>query len=120
MSWEYKQSSGELWRNGHKVSQGYSGKGSGKNNAAMEELVNTGPIPTGKYRIEFPRDSANTGPYVLPLFPVEHSAHGRTHFQIHGDSIKSPGTASSGCIIMPRSIRERIWSSGDKELNVVK
>lgn len=120
MSWEYKQSSGELWRNGQKISQGYSGKGVGKNSVSMEHLRSIGPIPRGKYRIDFPRDSVNTGPYVLPLSPVGHSAHGRTNFQIHGDSIKSPGTASSGCIIMPRAIREKIWNSPDREINVIR
>jgi len=46
MPWEYKQSSGELWRNGQKVAQGYSGKGVGKNNTSMEHLKNIGPIPS--------------------------------------------------------------------------
>ncbi|MCF6211424.1 MAG: DUF2778 domain-containing protein [Gammaproteobacteria bacterium] len=86
----------------------------------MEHLTDVGPIPRGKYRIDSPRTSANTGPYVLPLLPVGHTAHGRANFQIHGDSIKSPGTASSGCIIMPRAVREKIWNSHVREINVVR
>ncbi len=120
MPWEYKQSSGELWRNGQKIAQGYSGKEAGKNNPSMEHFTDIGPIPRGKYRIDSPRNSVNTGLYVLPLLAIDHAAHGRTSFQIHGDSIKSPGTASSGCIIMPRAIREKIWDSHDRELGVVR
>ena len=120
MPWEYKQPSGELWRNGQKIAQGYSGKGAGKNNDSMENFTTIVPIPRGKYRINSPRDSVNTGPYVLPLLAVGHTAHGRTSFQIHGDSIKYPGTASSGGIIMPRAIREKIWGSHDRELTVVR
>lgn len=40
-------------------------------------------------------------------------------FRIHGDSIRAPGTASHGCIILPRAIRDRIWASGDRALQVV-
>ncbi len=55
-----------------------------------------------------------------PLTPRGHTALGRTSFQIHGDSINAPGEASSGCIIMPRMVRERIWRSNDRLLKVVK
>jgi hypothetical protein len=44
---------------------------------------------------------------------------GRDGFLIHGDSVEHPGTASHGCIIMSRAIREAIAQSDDHELNVV-
>jgi hypothetical protein len=44
---------------------------------------------------------------------------GRAGFLIHGDSVKAPGTASHGCIILPRAIRDRIAVSEDTRLCVV-
>jgi hypothetical protein len=44
---------------------------------------------------------------------------GRSGFLIHGDSIIRPGTASRGCIILAREIREQIAASGDADLEVV-
>jgi hypothetical protein len=37
---------------------------------------------------------------ILLLNPVGHTAHGRRSFQIHGDSARRPGLASSGCIVL--------------------
>ena len=118
--WEYSQSTGVLRYAGEKVATGYSGAGESKNKPAAENLVAKGPIPKGEYKIESPRTSAKTGPYVLPLTPVGHNALGRSAFQIHGDSVSKPGTASSGCIIMPRAIREKIWNNGVTKLIVVQ
>ncbi|HIE40528.1 MAG TPA: DUF2778 domain-containing protein [Thiomicrorhabdus sp.] len=120
MEWEYSQSTGVLKFNHTKVATGYAGYGSAKNKSAMQHMKNVGPIPRGEYEIKAPRTSARTGPYVLPLLPVGHNALGRTHFQIHGDSRLNPGTASNGCIIMPRAIREKIWHSGIKKLRVIR
>jgi hypothetical protein len=109
MSWTYVQSTGHLFFNDELIYEnGYSGKGIYKNSPNMEHLTAKGPIPKGEYKISEPRKSTNTGPYVLPLSPVGHNAWGRSAFQIHGDSIKNPGTASSGCIILPRYIRTKI------------
>ena len=44
---------------------------------------------------------------------------GRDGFLLHGDSKESPGRASHGCVIMPRSVREQVWKSGDRDLEVV-
>ncbi|HYE46677.1 MAG TPA: hypothetical protein VEA44_12995, partial [Caulobacter sp.] len=49
-----------------------------------------------------------------------HEATGRSAFRIHGDSVRAPGTASKGCIILPRAVREAIWRSGDRDLEVVE
>ena len=56
----------------------------------------------------------------MSLTPVGHLAHGRTAFLIHGDSIKHPGDASEGCIILGPHIRTRIAASGDTVLNVIE
>lgn len=107
----YSQSLGYLWGfDGTHKSTGYSGFGPGKNNPRMEGVRNIGPIPRGLYAVGQSYDSARTGPLSIPLSPVKHDSLGRTDFLIHGDSIKNPGTASTGCIILPRDIREWIIS----------
>ena len=106
--------------NGELLGIGYSGfPPDGKNNPGMCDVANIGPIPPGSYTILFPRTIVQHGPYVLPLVPApSNEMHGRSGFLIHGDSKTSPGTASHGCIILPRNVREAIWGSGDRELTV--
>lgn len=120
MQWKYSQSTGVLSLSQLPVATGYAGYGTAKNNPSTEHLKEQGPIPKGEYEIHKPITSPRTGPFVLPLTPVGHNAHGRTHFQIHGDSRSNPGSASNGCIIMPRAIRERIWYSGNRKLIVTR
>ncbi len=99
---------------------GYSGKGAGKNNPLLQEIHNVGPIPEGTYTIGVPHDSHTHGPFAIPLIPDgANEMFGRAGFLIHGDSIEHPGAASEGCIIMPRSVRERIMSSGETTLEVI-
>jgi hypothetical protein len=64
------------------------------------------------------RNSTQTGPMILLLNPVGHTAHGRRSFQIHGDSVSRPGLASTGCIVLPREARIAISTSGDTTLIV--
>jgi hypothetical protein len=120
-AWTYAQRSGELQQNGDKVSTAYSGAGEGKNNPDWENVPNIGPIPRGNWTIIGPPvDTHEHGPYVLRLEPAaETETHGRRGFLMHGDSKTNPGTASQGCIILPRAIREQVWQSGDRDLEVV-
>lgn len=121
MSWTYKQSSGELWHGDPEpVATGYSGAGEGRNNPAMQAIHEVGPIPQGGWFIQGPPyDSPNHGPFVLRLIPDDATeTFQRSGFLMHGDNIHTPGTASEGCVIMPRNIRERVWNSGDRELIV--
>jgi hypothetical protein len=120
-AWTYAQRSGELQQDGENVSTAYSGAGEGKNNPALDNVPNVGPIPRGNWTIVGPPvDTHDHGPYVLRLEPAaETETHGRSGFLIHGDSKTNPGTASHGCIILPRAIREQVWHSGDRELEVV-
>lgn len=123
MSWTWDQSAGEL-RNarGEIVSRGYAGAGRGLNNPAMQAAVAVGPIPRGRWRIAALRLSgASTGPYTLVLEPMPGTdTFGRSEFRIHGDAIAHPGQASHGCIVVPRTIREAVWNSGDRDLEVVE
>jgi hypothetical protein len=121
LAWTYAQKSGELQQDGKHVANGYSGAGAGKNNPAMEQVHNVGPIPQGEWTITGPPiNTAEHGPYVLKLEPSETTpTFGRSGFLMHGDSKQSPGCASQGCVIMPRAVREQVWKSGDTELQVV-
>lgn len=114
--WRYDQSSGVLTHRGVFVARGYAGRGAGRNNPALDGVKGVGPIPAGRYRIGRARTSARTGPVVMDLTPIGHDAEGRSAFQIHGDN--ASGDASSGCIILPRPVRERIAASPDRELEV--
>lgn len=125
--WRWDQSAGKLYRDGAFVSAGYSGKARGKNNPAMQGIQGFGPIPRGRWKITQRYDSPNVGPYALRLEAVDarpgddrHEGTGRGAFRIHGDSARAPGTASQGCIILPRTVRQRIWASGDRDLEVVE
>jgi hypothetical protein len=117
--WTYSQGTGKLTdKDGKHIATGYSGKGQGKNNCEMQHVKGVGPIPRGLYIIGKPYDSKKVGPFALPLKPnSENEMHGRSAFLVHGDN--RDGTASEGCIIVPRRVRHVIYDSGDRVLNVV-
>ncbi len=124
--WIWDQSAGTLSRNDRVVSRGYSGKGRGKNCPTLQNVPGIGPIPRGEWIIGPPYKSSNVGPYCLTLKSRDNTIDdideetGRSCFRIHGDSIRAPGTASKGCIILPRIARAEIWESGDRLLLVVE
>lgn len=99
---------------------GYSGKGVGKNNGRFEQIKDTGPIPKGIYVIGVPQNTDDHGPYVMKLTPKpENKMFGREGFLIHGDSLKKPGEASEGCIVLSSELRKVIGGSGYKVLQVI-
>lgn len=117
--WTYTQLRGQAIHNGVIVGIGYSGFHQGKNNPDMENVHSVGPIPRGKWKIVRWDDRHGTkGPQVAVLEPIDHDAHGRSEFLIHGDSATHPGEASHGCIIMGRAIRDQWRASGDMDLEV--
>lgn len=124
--WKWDQSAGELSRDGKAVCKGYSGKGRGVNNPAMQGVQGVGPIPAGQWKITRKYDSPNVGPLALELHAVDatpgddrHDPTGRGAFRIHGDNVRGDNSASKGCIILPRAVRLKIWQSGDRDLLVV-
>jgi hypothetical protein len=119
--WTYVQQTGQLSRNGQLAATGYSGFDGGKNNPAMQAVANVGPIPCGEWKIVGPPvNTTQHGPYVLQLQPTtETNTFGRSGFLMHGDSVEAPGCASRGCIVMARAVREKVWESGDRDLEVV-
>jgi len=119
--WTYAQKTGQLLQAGQIAGTGYSGYQDGKNNPQMQAVENVGPIPQGDWTIVGPPvNTAEHGPYVLELQPAENTdTFGRSGFLMHGDSLEAPGCASRGCVIMPRAVREQVWTSGDTALEVV-
>jgi hypothetical protein len=124
--WTYKLSTGELLRDGQYQARGYSGHEWGRNNPGAQAVPGIGPIPAGRWRMVEMRDSVNVGPHCIVLQACDatpgddrHDTTGRAAFRIHGDSIARPGTASHGCIILPRATRLAMWQSGDHDLEVV-
>lgn len=119
--WKFDQSSGQFFHNDTLLFDGYSGYQQGKNNPSMQNVRGMGPVPQGLWHIGGVYDSPKTGPCTIVLVPDSATnTYGRDGFRIHGDSIKAPGTASHGCIILPRFVRQQIVASPDKLLTVVE
>lgn len=121
--WLYLQRSGELIAgDGEVIPGGYAGAGDAKNDPEQDGVKDVGPLPRGRYTIGPPKalKGGPHGPYVLPLIPSpRNDMKGREGFLMHGDKIGALGTASNGCIVEPRAVRERVAGSGDPTLLVL-
>jgi Protein of unknown function (DUF2778) len=118
--WCFSQSSGIMRRDDEVIGTAYSGFGPGRNNPAMEQVKDMGPIPQGLYEIGEPFDTETHGPFVMRLLPIGPTyTFGRSGFLIHGDSLEFPGKASHGCIVAARRVREAVAQSGDNQLTVI-
>lgn len=103
-----------------RIAVGYSGSPPYVNRPEAEALKAAGPIPRGQYRIRLLGDFVAFGPCVLGLEAKEpKQLLGRSGFLIHGDNKYGNRTASHGCIILPRKIRDRIAASLPATLDVV-
>jgi hypothetical protein len=111
----WHQRAGEMTIDGVFYARGYAGRGKGKNNPEMQNVVKTGPLPQGMYRMAGTKNDPKTGPFTIILEPLDgNEMFGRSAFRIHGDSVRDPGNASEGCIcISPRSLREGIYRLND-------
>lgn len=108
--WTWDQSAGAIAWEGKVIAFGYAGKGKGKNNPDMQHVQKTGPIPRGLWRMTARINSPNTGPRTIVLEPEPGTETlGRSLFRVHGDN--KTHTASEGCIILGRDIRDRMWAS---------
>lgn len=115
---QYNSTTGEIRLDEHFEGYGYSGHGEGRNNPELEHVRKVGPIPRGDYLIsKWFDDIGGKGPIVFNLTPIEHNAHGRTGFMIHGDNVNHD--ASLGCIIAGRLIRLAIKNDDETRLRVV-
>ncbi len=119
MSWKDSQCSGQLCSPaGSAVGSGYSGRGAGLNNPAQQAVADVGPIPQGEWSIgAFFDDPHGKGPIVAHLTPVSLTqTFGRSGFMIHGDNEMLNHSASEGCVVLPRALRQMIMSSADRAL----
>lgn len=115
----YDQKTGHIAIRNTIIGTGYSGFGPGLDNPDMESVPNVGPIPRGEWHIErWDETHGDKGPQVAVLAPVGHNAHGRSAFLIHGDNALGNHTASHGCIIANRTIRNALRASGETALIV--
>lgn len=107
------------------VSKGYAGGNCGKNpegidNADLCNIAKVGPLPPGDYTLGTPVEHSKLGPFAIPLTPdPANEMFGRSDFYVHGDTTPS-GRASEGCIILPRMVRDRLHTSPDQKLRVVR
>ena len=103
MPFTYCQSTGILtFPDGAQTMQCYSGIAEGFDNHAMQDVMNTGPIPVGTYVIGPAFDHPQCGPLTMRLTPTpETDTFGRSGFCVHGDNTARNHTASHGCVIVP-------------------
>ena len=121
--WIYQQSTGKLSHSGigrHLVGTGYSGHGAGVNNPALQSEHCIGPLPVGTYDIGAPITHPRLGPVSMHLSQTSGEDFGRDGFWIHGDNGLGNQSASEGCIVMARDVREQVADSGDMDLAVVE
>ena len=119
MTWRYVQSTGELFHDAELIGTGYSGHGAGVNNPAMQSVKNVGPIPVGHYTIGPAFHHPVCGPVAMRLLPhPDNRMFNRDGLLMHGDTPSMDHTASDGCIIQQRQIRDRVDASPDRDLVV--
>ena len=124
--WQYSQSTGMIayvdvdWSVTY-YGRGYSGLGWGRDNPDWQDIRDIGPIPQGLWYIGPQRPGGDLGPAVMNLSPMlDTNTFNRTLFRVHGDNPCECLTASTGCIILSRDIRDLINNSGDRTLKVIR
>jgi hypothetical protein len=119
MPFSFHQSTGALLDpNGLTLETGYSGRGEGRCNSAMQDCKGIGPIPQGGYRISASYSDPHKGPVVMRLTPdAANVMFGRAGFLIHGNN--AANDASEGCIILGHATRLTVEQSADKRLLVI-
>lgn len=123
----YAQATGRLWlrdeataEKAAPVGRGYSGHPPYVNQTDAEALIARGPIPRGSYRLVGPFNHVRLGPCVFYLDPAKGNAmFGRSGFFVHGDNEHGNQTASHGCIILSRAIRDKMATTATRTLVVV-
>lgn len=99
---------------------GYSGAPGFVNDPAAEHLPGRGPIPRGRWFTRPAFRHERLGPAAIGLIPMEgwEVPGNRSGFYIHGDNSSLSQTASNGCIILPRQVRDFINRWPGRELRV--
>ena len=120
--WVYEIPTGKLFdKTGVLKGQGYSGNGADLDNPAAENVIGHGPIPEGEWQIGKFESYPHLGELAAPLTPMlGNDMDGREGgFFMHGDNAKMNFTASDGCIVLSRPLREAIAASGDADVTVI-
>ena len=108
MNLNFSQTTGRITKDdGEEVAIGWSGRGEGKANPAMQDVHSTGPLPKGVYRVDpWEEQHGHLGPLVAHLTMIQGDSFGRDAFYIHGPSTTNYGEESMGCIVVPRVGRQ--------------
>lgn len=124
MHWIYQQSTGSLVL--HTQSQiidlvGYAGMGEGLNNPDMQHVKNVGPLPVGRYLINWATKHKKLGEVAMQLIPdPTNKMFNRGDFWMHGDNQHMNQSASNGCIVLSRTSRVVVAASMYRLLEVVR
>lgn len=127
MTWTYDQATGHLIDpTGAQVAVGYAGGNCGNdpdgvNNPDMQGEKQIGPLPVGIYTLGTVVPQSHLGPFAIPLIPdADNDMLGRGGFYIHGDTAAMNKSASEGCMIFSRAVREQVYGSDDHTITVVR
>lgn len=120
-NWLYRQSTGELYRDGKLIEKGYSGMLTNNNNPDREQVRGMGPIRRGTWKIG--NTGTSKGPLTITLIHESGASYSRDMrtFRMHGDKRHGiAGFASEGCIIMLPSTRLLVSKDHGAILEVVR
>jgi len=109
LEFTYSQSSGAFTLQGEYLGTGYSGRGAGLNNGALQNVPDVGPIPRGVYTFAAIDPPDHLGPVAFRLIPdAANAMFGRYGFCLHADNAQQNHTASCGCIILMPVLRQLV------------
>lgn len=126
-TWFYIQDSGVILdEQKRKVTVGWAGHGAGRNNPAMQQVHDTGPLPQGLYKVgswgdaeSEPSYPAHLGPFIASITQIEGETFGRSGFYIHGPGGADPLQSSKGCIEIHRPGRLLVMQGAPDFMRVV-
>lgn len=117
--WEYRIDDGSLSKDGELVGFGYSGAPGYTNRSSEVDKKSKGPIPPGEWFFDRAPWSRK-GPQVMSLIRgPQTETFGRSAFMIHGDNKRRNRSASNGCIVFDRHIRDQLAADAPGRLVVL-
>lgn len=118
---KYQITTGKVWLDNVLIGKAYSGKKEAIGQTDKENVKGVGPIPEGDWHISNWTSDGHLGPVISRLTPIDvPKLYGRSGFYIHGDNKSVNFSASNGCIIMNRKMREKIRDSKASVIKVIK
>lgn len=120
MNYTYERATGKWTQLDKLLGYGYSGNGEGLNNPEMSNVKSIGPLPKGWYTIGIAYHNKTKGELTMNLTPdKDNEMYGRAYFELHGDNKLMNRTASDGCIVLARMLRDLISRSKIVRLQVI-